>query len=37
MGWIAVDLDGTLAYYDVWRGEEHIGSPISDMFFRVKK
>lgn len=37
MGWIAVDLDATLAYYDVWRGEEHIGNPIPDMAFRVKK
>lgn len=37
MGWIAVDLDGTLAYYDIWRGEDHIGKPIPDMAFRVKK
>lgn len=27
-GWIGVDLDGTLARYDRWRGEDHIGEPI---------
>ena len=37
MGWIAVDLDGTLAEYDIWRGCEHIGKPIPAMSFRVKK
>lgn len=26
---IAVDLDGVLAEYDVWRGPEHIGEPIA--------
>ena len=25
-GWIGVDLDGTLAQYDHWRGIEHIGA-----------
>ena len=35
-GWIGVDLDGTLAYYDHWRGEEHIGEPIPLMLQRVK-
>jgi hypothetical protein len=35
-GWIAVDLDGTLAYYDGWRGPEHIGEPIMPMVERVK-
>jgi len=34
-GWIGVDLDGTLAYYDEWRGEEHIGEPIIPMFNRI--
>jgi len=24
-GWIGVDLDGTLALYDRWRGIEHVG------------
>lgn len=35
-GWIGVDLDGTLAYYDGWRGIEHIGLPIPKMWARVK-
>lgn len=35
-GWIGVDLDGTLAYYDHWRGPEHIGDPIPRMLERVK-
>jgi hypothetical protein len=30
-GWIGVDLDGTLAHYDEWRGPEHIGAPIKAM------
>jgi len=33
---IAVDLDGTLAYYDHWRGPEHIGEPIQPMMERVR-
>lgn len=33
--WIGVDLDGTLAYYDHWRGERHIGAPIPLMRDRV--
>lgn len=36
-GWIGVDLDGTLAQYDYWRGPEHIGDPILPMLERVKK
>lgn len=36
-GWIAVDLDGTLAFYDEWRGPLHIGEPIPEMLERVKK
>lgn len=35
-GWIGVDLDGTLAHYDRWRGIEHIGEPIAPMVERVK-
>lgn len=35
-GWIGVDLDGTLAFYDHWRGPEHIGDPIPEMLDRVK-
>ena len=36
-GWIGVDLDGTLAYFDEWRGPDHIGAPIPRMLERVKK
>lgn len=35
-GWIGVDLDGTLAFYDEWRGVHHIGPPIPVMVNRVK-
>lgn len=35
-GWIGVDLDGTLAEYDSWRGADHIGKPIPLMLDRVK-
>ena len=35
-GWIGVDLDGTLAMYDGWKGVEHIGEPIPLMMERVK-
>lgn len=35
-GWIGVDLDGTLAHYDEWRGIEHVGKPIPRMLARVK-
>lgn len=36
-GWIGVDLDGTLAHYDYFRGEEHIGLPVEPMVRRVRK
>ena len=36
-GWIGVDLDGTLAEYEGWKGEDHIGAPIPRMVERVKK
>lgn len=36
MGWIGVDLDGTLAKYDGWKGAHHIGAPIPKMVARVK-
>lgn len=36
-GWIGVDLDGTLALYDGWQGEKHIGRPIPLMIERVKR
>lgn len=35
-GWIGVDLDGTLAEYDEWRGETHIGAPIELMVDRIR-
>jgi len=34
--WIAVDLDGTLAHYDGWKGVNHIGKPIAYMVDLVK-
>lgn len=37
MEWIGVDLDGTLAHYDEWKGMEHIGEPVPEMLERVKK
>jgi len=36
-GWIGVDLDGTLAHYDKWRGVYHIGKPVQPMVDRIKK
>ncbi len=36
-GWIGVDLDGTLAFYDNWKGCDHIGDPVPKMADRVKK
>ena len=36
-GWIGVDLDGTLARYDGFKGPEHIGEPIPAMVNRIKK
>lgn len=35
--WIGVDLDGTLAHYDGWKGVSHIGEPIPAMVERVKR
>lgn len=34
--WVGVDLDGTLAYYDYWRGIDHIGAPIVPILRYVK-
>lgn len=36
-GWIGVDLDGTLAEYNGWVDENHIGRPVPAMLARVKK
>ena len=33
--WIGVDLDGTLAFYDGWRGFDHIGKPVPGIKARV--
>lgn len=33
--WIGVDLDGTIAFYDGWRGVDHIGDPIPAMVEKV--
>ena len=35
-GWIGVDLD-TLAHYDEWVSEQHIGAPVPEMLFRVRR
>lgn len=35
-GWIAVDLDGTLAEYAGWQGPQNIGKPVPLMMERVK-
>lgn len=34
--WIGVDLDGTLARYDGWRGLDHVGKPVPVMLARVR-
>ena len=36
-GWIGVDLDGTLAHYNGWQGQDHIGEPVPLMMERVKE
>lgn len=36
-GWIGVDLDGTLAEYNGWKGELDIGAPIPAMVRRIKR
>ncbi|WP_206735332.1 hypothetical protein [Rhizobium leguminosarum] len=35
LGWIGIDLDGTLAHYDGWKGIGHIGDPVPAMAARV--
>jgi phage shock protein A len=34
--WIGVDLDGTLAFYDEWHSDTHVGEPIPKMVARVQ-
>lgn len=36
-GWVGVDLDGTLAKYEGWRGVEHVGEPVPAMLLRVRR
>jgi TusA-related sulfurtransferase len=36
-GWKGVDLDGTLAKYNGFKGDEHIGEPVPAMLARVKR
>ena len=36
-GFIAVDLDGTLAHYDGFKGADHIGAPLAPMVERVQR
>lgn len=36
-GYIAVDLDGTLAVYNGWKGVDHIGPPVPRMVEIIKK
>lgn len=36
-GWVAFDLDGTIAYEDGWKGEDYIGPPIERSIIRVKQ
>lgn len=35
-GWVGIDLDGTLAQYDHYRGDNHVGAPIDAMIKRVR-
>lgn len=35
-GWIGVDFDATLAFYDGWKGPEELGPPVPKMLDRVK-
>lgn len=35
-GWIGVDFDGTLAFYDGWKGPERLGDPVPLMLERVR-
>ena len=34
--WIGFDLDGTVAFYDHWRGADHIGAPIEKTIAKIK-
>jgi len=36
-GWIGVDLDGTIAKYEGWKGHTHIGEPVPAMVALVRQ
>jgi hypothetical protein len=36
-GWVGVDLDGTLAHYEEYKGDDHVGAPIKPMVEKVKQ
>ena len=36
-GWIGIDIDGTLAHYDGWRGPDHFGAVIEPMRVRLEQ
>ena len=36
-GWIGVDFDGTLAHYEGFKGDDHVGAPVEPMVRRVRK
>jgi hypothetical protein len=36
-GWYGFDIDATLAYYDFWKGPDHIGEPILLMVEKLKE
>ncbi len=35
--WVGVDFDGTLATYDHYRGDDHVGDPVEPMVRLVRK
>lgn len=35
--WYGIDLDGTLAHYDGWKGIDHIGEPVPAMVALVER
>ena len=36
-GWVGFDLDGTLALYDGFKGDDHIGDPIEPMVRKARQ
>lgn len=35
--WVGIDLDGTLARYDIWVSHLHIGEPVPEMIRKIHK